>query len=253
MNLEDKKELLDKINHEIEMAESDSDIESVEKMIDDYLGNQEISFSKRDAKKMADKIIKSYSKTKPVTIKINLKSTLVPIIAVLLTASLIITAVAQKDFFMNGVIWLGEKLNIITSSSTSTNEAEQTNEKAVKEIFASGKYYLPHNILSDYEIKSCYENSRPDECTDICLELVNNASFINIIISNYGDAEAAGIQSPSANMKPEKQITVNGLDIYIFRIDKTYTIYYSADNAAYQIATDMAYDDLCAMINSIHK
>lgn len=253
MNLEDKKELLDKINHEIEMAESDSDIESVEKMIDDYLGNQEISFSKRDAKKMANKIIKSYSKTKPVTIKINLKSILVPIIAVLLTASLIITAVAQKDFFMNGVIWLGEKLNIITSSSTSTNEAEQTNEKAVKEIFASGKYYLPHDILSDYEIKSYYENNRPAECTDICLEFVNSSSFISMVISNYENSEAADIQSPSANMQPETQMTVNGLDIYIFKIDKIYTIYYSDDNIAYQITTDMAYDDLCAVLNSIYK
>lgn len=74
-----------------------------------------------------------------------------------------------------------------------------------------------------------------------------------MIISNYENSEAAGIQSPSANMQPETQMTVNGLDIYIFKIDKTYTIYYSADNVSYQITTDMEYADLCAMLNSIRK
>lgn len=177
MKLEDKKELLDKINREIETAESDSDIEAIEKMIDDYLENQEVSLSKRDAKKMADKIIKNHSMMNK-SVKTSRHSIFVPIIAALLIVSFIITAIAQKDFFMSGVIWLGEKLNIVTSPSTSTNEAEQTNEKAVKEIFASEKYYLPHDILSDYEIKSYYENNRPAECTDICLEFVNSFSFI---------------------------------------------------------------------------
>lgn len=63
MNSEKRKELLDRINYEIEMAVSDSDIESIEKRMDDYLESQKVSFSKREPKKMADKIIRNHSKT----------------------------------------------------------------------------------------------------------------------------------------------------------------------------------------------
>lgn len=253
MSSEKEKELLNKINHEIELPESEMDTDSIRKMMDEYLDNQKISVNKREAKKMADKIIMNHSETKPTQSPNKHRSVLVPVIATLLFVSFLITAVAQKDAIMHGVILLGEKLNIITPSSTAPTETEQPNEKAVKALFASGKYYLPHDLLSNYFCKNYYENSRTSECKDICMEFVNSTSFVSIVISNYESAEAAGIVSPSANMQPETQLNVNGLDIYIFQINQAYTVYYSADNVAYQITTDMSYSDLCTMLNSVSK
>lgn len=252
MSFDKKEELLNKINQEIELPESEMDTDSIQKMMDEYLDNRKISVNKRDAKKMADEITTNSSESEPKHIPVKHHSIFVPIIAALLIVSFFITAVAQKESIMNGVLWLGEKLNIITSSSTVPTEADP-NEEAVKELYASGKYYLPHNILPNYICNNYYENSRTAECKDICLEFVSTNSFVSMVISNYENSETAGIISPSANMKPTMQLSVNELDIYIFQIDQAYTVYYSADNVAYQITTDMSYSDLCTMLDSVSK
>lgn len=252
MNSEEKKDLLNKINSEIEQPETDMDTAAIQEMMNEYLDGQSIQCSKRESKKTADRIIANYSKAEPAHKKYKNRSVLVPIIVVLLIVSFIITAVAQKASIMNGVIWLGEKLNIITPSSVSPEDAEQPAEM-VMELFVSGNYYLPRSISSDYVIKNYYEKRRTEECMDIGVEFVKNDSFINIIISNYESSESANIESPTVGMQPETELTINDLTIYIFKVDKTYTVYYSADNVVYQITTDMPYEDLCSMLNSISK
>lgn len=253
MKNENKDYILEEINNEIDRPANEVEVESVEKMIDLYLESAVPKISDNDAKKTADTIIAQY----------HIKGTTAPShyskrIAIIVVAALLFTSVvvasASHYRITDGIRWVCEKLNICTSEPTSDSSLLLQEAKQQSDILLADKNYkLPQSIPSNFIPKSYYNNQRSNECTDLCLEYVSDGAYINIIISQYSSRNTSGIEIPNEHTEVKEQINVNDVVITICSINEVYTAYYIHENCAYQITTNMSYDEFINLLNSIKK
>ena len=253
MKSEDREQLIQKINNEIDQPEDEMDVAEIENMLDECLDGHKLRKSKRQEKKMACRIINDHSTKKAPEGNNTFQPFLVPAIVILLVGTLLITAFAKRETIVEGIMWLGEKISITTSMHDSNTSDQASSELYIADIFQSGQYYLPHDIYNNFKVQNYYENYRSDECHDICMEFTNNSCFANLILSKYSGSETPNIISPSENTEFEEQLTINGIEVCVFELDGIYSVYYAYENVIYQLTTDMTYEDLVEVLQSIRK
>lgn len=248
MTEQEKAKLEAELDLELEKPEAEIDTEKIDRIVAALSEDIEVP---ADAGKRAYQTIIKKNHIEPS--KISKKKTKHHILLVaailLLISTCIFTVSANPDFFIKGLRQIGNKLKLYTVVSNAESTSNEFTQQFT-ELLASKDYALP-KAISNMQITRFEKNNRAEECTDICLELIDETNYLNIIISTYENSKTGNFEAPANNIEPYDQFAVGKITVTVFQVDDVFTAYYAHRNHTYQITSDMEKQDFYDILQQI--
>lgn len=240
-----------RINEEIDKPFEEIDLDLIEEQVNELFAEEGYTgqISKREIRKSANKIIHNRKNRKTDCGYLRSSKRLTACVVIAIIKTLTVAVSANTSFIADGINWLNNKFNIYTEAPSDSDPESSAN---IKNLFNNHDYKLPRNIPATFSAIDFYTTQRSAECTDICFQMIGNRQSLNFIISNYSTADAVSATVPSINADIRTQLQVGNITVSVFAIDEIYTAYYVCGNKAYQISSDMTYEDFINILNSIN-